>query len=73
MGLALLPRDQVKRGFKLLCKNADTRIQPFIDYFKQQWMTDMPPDLWCVADSKIRTNNSSEGESGVNFTTPKHS
>ncbi|CAF1418088.1 unnamed protein product [Rotaria sordida] len=57
---ALLPRNQVKTCFKLLCKNSDGRIQSFIEYFKQQWMIDMGPDLWCVADSAIRTNNSSE-------------
>jgi hypothetical protein len=67
MGLALLPRCQVKNGFKLQSKNADPRIQPFIDYFRKQWIVDMSPDLWCVADSKIRTNNSCEGKSEVNF------
>ncbi|CAF3042399.1 unnamed protein product [Rotaria sp. Silwood2] len=60
LGLALLPRNQVKKCFKLLCKNSDGRIQSFIEYFKQQWMIDMGSDLWCVADSAIRTNNSCE-------------
>jgi hypothetical protein len=61
LALALLPRDQVKKCFKLLCTNSDYRIQSFIKYFKQQWMKDMSPDLWCVSDSTIRTNNNSEG------------
>ncbi|CAF3504886.1 unnamed protein product [Rotaria socialis] len=60
IALALLPRDQVKKGFKRLSKNADDRIKPFVSYFKNQWMNNMGPDLWCVADSMIRTNNSSE-------------
>ncbi|CAF5108169.1 unnamed protein product, partial [Rotaria sp. Silwood1] len=62
LALALLPQDQIRRCFKHLCKNIDPRLQPFIQYFKQQWMYDMGPHLWCVADSEIRTNNSSEGK-----------
>ncbi|CAF5053425.1 unnamed protein product, partial [Rotaria sp. Silwood1] len=61
LALALLPQDQIKTCFKQLCKNIDPRLQSFIEYFKQQWMIDMGPHLWCVADSPIRTNNSSEG------------
>jgi hypothetical protein len=62
LALALLPRNQIKTCFKLLCKDSDIRIQLFITYFKQQWLIDMRPDLWCVADSAIRTNNNSEGK-----------
>ncbi|CAF1048324.1 unnamed protein product [Rotaria sp. Silwood1] len=61
LALALLSQDQIKTCFKQLCKNIDPRLQSFIEYFKQQWMIDMRPHLWCVADSPIRTNNSSEG------------
>ncbi|CAF4357727.1 unnamed protein product, partial [Rotaria magnacalcarata] len=60
IALALLPRDQVKKSFKRLSEKADDRIKPFVNYFKNQWMNNMGPDLWCVADSMIRTNNSSE-------------
>ncbi len=54
LALALLPRNQIKTCFKLLCKDSDIRIQ--------LWLIDMPPDLWCVADSAIKTNNNSEGK-----------
>jgi hypothetical protein len=34
-------------------------------------MKDMSPDLWCVADSAIRTNNSSEGRSIFSLKLPE--
>ncbi|CAF5224381.1 unnamed protein product, partial [Rotaria magnacalcarata] len=58
--LALVPRDKVKSCFKLLRRNADDRVQEFVQYFEHQWFNVMSSDLWCVADSAIRTNNSSE-------------
>ena len=62
LALALLPHDQIHRCFKHLCKDLDPRLERFVQYFKQQWMYDMGPHLWCVADSEIRTNNNSEGK-----------
>ncbi|CAF1581158.1 unnamed protein product [Rotaria magnacalcarata] len=60
IALALVPRDKVKSCFKLLRRNADDRVQEFVQYFEHQWFNVMSSDLWCVADSAIRTNNSSE-------------
>jgi len=60
IALALVPRDQLKPCFKLLRKHIGDRIKPFVEYFEHQWLHKMGPDLWHVADSAIRTNNSSE-------------
>jgi hypothetical protein len=67
MGLALLPVDLIREGFKVLKEKVATtsqqnQLEGFLSYFKSEWFDHFKPSMWCVSHSKWRTNNFAEGK-----------
>ncbi|XP_008551962.1 uncharacterized protein LOC103574323 [Microplitis demolitor] len=64
MGLALLPADDIVRGYQWLINNIPDGIkmilQPFLTYFYDEWIIRTPPTMWSVFNLLHRTNNVTE-------------
>ena len=67
MGLALLPTNRIGDAFKILKEKIKTsrqqnQLEPFVSYFKNEWIDYFKPPMWCVSNSTWRTNNFAEGK-----------
>lgn len=64
MSLAFLPTQQVFATFQAffgLISIHRPILLPFMNYFRNQWITRIPPNVWNVHGEDIRTNNDLEG------------
>jgi hypothetical protein len=61
MALAFLPLLTVRLTFATLELQADPILHPVFLYFKQQWLSNIPPAMWNVYGCDLRTNNDCEG------------
>ncbi|CAF3615074.1 unnamed protein product [Rotaria sp. Silwood1] len=65
MALALLPVDQVESSFYILRKTASATVKQELHqlflYFDNQWITNVPLNIWNVHAFHHRTNNNCEG------------
>ncbi|CAF3322392.1 unnamed protein product [Rotaria socialis] len=67
MGLALLPMNLIHDGFIMLKKKVKTscyrnQLEVFVSYFKSEWIDHFKPSMWCVSNSRWRTNNFAEAQ-----------
>ncbi len=65
MALALLPLDEVETSFynlRVTCATAVKQaLRQLFLYFENQWITDVPVEIWNVHRYHHRTNNNCEG------------
>lgn len=64
LALAFLPENQIVATFQRyseLIQQYVPLLTPFMDYFRQQWITTVRPSVWCVHGHAVRTNNDLEG------------
>ena len=61
MALGFVPLSQVSEVFQTIRANAPVELTPLCSYFEQQWLVNVPLDMWNVCEVDIRTNNSREG------------
>ncbi|CAF2177423.1 unnamed protein product [Rotaria magnacalcarata] len=67
MGLALLPMNLIRDGFIMLKKKVKiscyrNQLEAFVSYFKSEWIDHFKPSMWCVSNSRWRTNNFAEAQ-----------
>jgi hypothetical protein len=62
MALGFAPLLLVRTAFtQLEVQSPNAALQPLFAYFRQQWLTTVPPKYWNVQNIDIRTNNDCEG------------
>jgi hypothetical protein len=61
MALAFVQCDLIIPTFHQIRNAAPAALQPLFTYFEQQWLVNVPLQLWNVCDVDIRTNNGCEG------------
>ena len=67
MALPFLPLVQINQVYntfeRLILNNpiVSVPLQPFMTYFRNQWIINVRPEVWCVHNHEVRTNNDLEG------------
>jgi len=61
MALGFVEPALVRLTFNQLRQAAPPVLQPLYVYFEQQWLVNVPLQMWNVYDKDIRTNNNCEG------------
>ena len=61
MALGFVPIRNVSELFQQIRVNAPVELNPLFIYFEQQWLVNIPLEMWNVYEVDIRTNNSCEG------------
>jgi hypothetical protein len=61
MALGFVPLPFVRNAYQQLLAAADQRLMPLFNYFSCEWLVNIPPAMWNVHQSDMRTNNHLEG------------
>jgi hypothetical protein len=61
MALAYAPLALVRQTFHIFEQSSDPRLAPLFQYFRLQWIINVPPAMWNVYNRQTRTNNDLEG------------
>ncbi len=66
MALSLMPISEVEKQFKRIRTISSSSLDDLFVYFERQWMNgSIPLSMWNSNDADHRTNNISEGTSGM--------
>ncbi len=75
MALGFAPLLRVRTVFTQIEMNGPIVLQPLFNYFRNEWLTVLSPNMWNVFDAEdhLRSNNHLEGwHAGFNKTVTKH-
>ena len=61
-GLAFLQPHDIAREAEALLESLPTHLKAFGDYFRKQWLTTYPPEIWSIYKRDVRTNNAVESK-----------